>query len=29
MMGGYQKSYDIMLAGRVVFGCGGECMGVA
>ena len=29
MMGGYQKSYDVMLAGRVVFGCGGECMGVA
>jgi MFS family permease len=28
-IGGYQKSYDVMLAGRVVFGCGGECMGVA
>ena len=28
-MGGYQKNYDVMLAGRIIFGCGGECMGVA
>jgi MFS family permease len=28
-IGGYQHSYDVMLAGRIVFGCGGECMGVA
>lgn len=29
MMGGYHKNYDVMLAGRVIFGCGGECIGVA
>lgn len=28
-MGGYQKNYNVMLAGRIIFGCGGECMGVA
>jgi MFS family permease len=29
MVGGYQSSYGMMLAGRVVFGFGGECMSVA
>jgi nitrate/nitrite transporter NarK len=29
MIGGYRASFDTMLAGRVVFGMGGECMGVA
>lgn len=29
MLGGYQYNYDYMLAGRVVFGMGGESMQVA
>ena len=29
MIGGYQHNYAIMIAGRVIFGMGGECMGVA
>lgn len=29
MVGGYQANFNTMLAGRVVFGMGGECMGVA
>ena len=29
MIGGYKKSFGIMLAGRVVFGLGGESMSVA
>ena len=29
MIGGYQHDFNTMLAGRVVFGMGGECMGVA
>jgi MFS family permease len=29
MMGGYQHNYNVMIAGRVIFGMGGECMGVA
>jgi len=29
MMGGYQHSYSWMIAGRVIFGMGGECMCVA
>jgi len=29
MVGGYQLNYDMMIAGRVVFGMGGECMNVA
>lgn len=29
MMGGYQHSYGWMIAGRVIFGMGGECMCVA
>ena len=29
MVGGYQSNYDIMIAGRVIFGMGGESMSVA
>ena len=29
MIGGYMGNYNIMLAGRVIFGMGGECMTVA
>jgi len=29
MMGGYQANFELMLAGRVIFGMGGESMGVA
>jgi len=29
MIGGYQQSYDTMIAGRVIFGMGGESMSVA
>jgi len=29
MIGGYQENFNLMLAGRVVFGLGGESMGVA
>ena len=29
MLGGYQQSYQEMIAGRVVFGLGGESMQVA
>ena len=29
MMGGYQHNYNVMITGRVIFGMGGECMGVA
>ena len=29
MIGGYKADYNIMLAGRVIFGLGGECMSVA
>lgn len=29
MMGGYAASYQLMIAGRVIFGFGGECMNVA
>jgi len=29
MMGGYQANFNLMLAGRVIFGLGGESMGVA
>ena len=29
MLGGYQHSYVEMLVGRIIFGMGGECMGVA
>ena len=29
MMGGYKGDYAMMLAGRVIFGMGGECMNVA
>lgn len=29
MIGGYQLNYDMMIAGRVIFGMGGECMNVA
>uniref|UniRef100_A0A7S3CJD5 Lysosomal dipeptide transporter MFSD1 n=1 Tax=Strombidium rassoulzadegani TaxID=1082188 RepID=A0A7S3CJD5_9SPIT len=29
MLGGYQGSYNLMLLGRIIFGMGGECMGVA
>ena len=29
MMGGFQNNYDEMIAGRVVFGMGGESMSVA
>ena len=29
MIGGYQGDYKMMLAGRVIFGMGGECMSVA
>lgn len=28
-MGGYNQNYPMMLAGRVIFGMGGESMGVA
>ena len=29
MIGGYQANFDVMIAGRVVFGVGGESMQVA
>ena len=29
MMGGYQENYDELIAGRVIYGVGGESMGVA
>ena len=29
MFGGIKESYGIMIAGRVVFGFGGECLTVA
>jgi len=29
MMGGFQQNYDMMIAGRVIFGMGGESMSVA
>jgi MFS family permease len=29
MLGGYQANFNLMLAGRVIFGLGGESMGVA
>jgi MFS family permease len=29
MIGGYAENYNMMLAGRVIFGMGGECMSVA
>ena len=29
MIGGYMASYNVMLAGRIIFGMGGECMTVA
>jgi len=29
MIGGYQSNYDMMIAGRVIFGMGGESMNVA
>jgi MFS family permease len=29
MLGGYSGSYSQMLVGRIIFGMGGECMGVA
>jgi len=29
MIGGYQKSFGIMIAGRVIFGLGGESLSVA
>ena len=29
MMGGYQQNYDELIAGRVIYGVGGESMGVA
>ena len=29
MWGGYQANFNTMLAGRVIFGLGGESMGVA
>lgn len=29
MFGGYTASYSTMIAGRVIFGMGGECMNVA
>ena len=29
VIGGYQANFNMMLAGRVIFGMGGECMGVA
>jgi MFS family permease len=29
MIGGYQKSFGIMIAGRVIFGFGGESLSVA
>lgn len=29
MMGGYQTNFDMMIAGRVIFGMGGESMCVA
>jgi MFS family permease len=28
-MGGYMANYNVMLAGRIIFGMGGECMSVA
>ena len=28
-VGGYQANYDTMIAGRIIFGMGGECMNVA
>jgi hypothetical protein len=29
MIGGYQKSFGVMIAGRVIFGLGGESLSVA
>lgn len=29
MLGGFQNNFNMLLAGRVIFGMGGECMGVA
>jgi hypothetical protein len=29
MIGGFQHSYNELIAGRIIFGMGGESMGVA
>ena len=29
MIGGYKANYDLMIVGRIIFGMGGESMGVA
>ena len=29
MIGGYRQNYNLLLVGRVIFGLGGESMGVA
>jgi len=29
MMGGFQQNFNMLLVGRIIFGMGGESMGVA
>jgi len=28
MVGGFKNNFNLLLAGRIIFGMGGECMGV-